>query len=219
MTVREGQVSSREAAIEMVRNEERMEREQRAFKAKMTPDITVLECADDDLFNFLSHAGMELIVAMLRVEATAVYGAAYPPTDAELNQLWYVREVITLLKGVLDAEQLELAEYDAGKNIRRHKNHVGRAESALMDFIEQWGPYEVVDGLRLAEKRAAYLFKDDRIPDDLVALVLYREMTDRIAMYDRALEAGEMEGRVQRKSKAAKKSTRRERGTLTTSAN
>lgn len=169
------------------------------------------DSAEDELCNFLSpfwpgeHAD-----DLLRVERMALYHAQVLPTHAQMSDLSMVREFIELVQAYVGAQLHDIEASTKKAPVQRRKELSGRAEADLIDFIDSWSP-DFLSALRTVEKRAAYLQAGAHDEQDLAALLMYRELIDRVEAY-----VDEAEGRPRRKKGVA---MRRQREEPSTSAN
>jgi hypothetical protein len=136
------------------------------------------ETAEDRLVNFLSTVRHSEAVRHLReVERMAVYLAVAAPTAAELQQLWHVRWMYQQIAEIGAAHQAWLQAEEAGKRSRKRVRLPAVHEDRLLKHLDEPEPLK---GLRLAEKRAAYMQPIPMLDYQHEALYFLRELIERV---------------------------------------
>lgn len=152
-------------------------------------DLDELE-AENELCMFLSPMWPGTDARdLLRVEWKALHLARVMPTRDELSDLGMTRELIHHIQAYVAAQEADMAAL-AKKNVNRRKDKSGRAEEKLLSFLMCWSEV-IVKAMRTTEKRAAYLQTDQHTDEDLAALLMFRELIDRVEGYIYEFEHGE----------------------------
>lgn len=186
---RPGPLSSPEAARVTMIEVLRAEREHNRMLASLPstaaipvdPEQERADRAEDDFINFLSQYGhAEASKALRAVEHLAVYCCTLALRPGDVDKMWSLHWMSDQLEAIGIAHDAMLVDVEAGKRPRRTAERADTKEAELIQHLGSYGYFNVMEGLRLAEKRAVYWQDDPLHSTHYPALLFYREFLDHL---------------------------------------
>lgn len=138
--------------------------------------------AEDNLFNFLQHWGLEQATRDLRaLERRALYERAAPLDDEELNHLFLCREMTDNVEALHRAHQsIANAKGESRKRQTAVADAVLEAEGAMLKFFDHWMLEEVLEGMRTVQRRATLWCEMPMTEEDMPSYLFLDELICRM---------------------------------------